>query len=80
MATEHRPLISEDLLHQVEQTARAQNREPAEVLEEEWNRYVDEQSWAKLVTTGQENARRLGLQESDTERLIGEYRQEKRRR
>jgi len=80
MATEHRPLISEDLLHQVEQTARAQNREPAEVLEEAWNRYVDEQSWAKLVTTGQENARRLGLQESDTERLIGEYRQEKRRR
>jgi predicted transcriptional regulator len=80
MASEPRPLISEDLLHQVEATARAQNREPAEVLEEAWARYVDEQSWARLVKEGQQNSRRLGLQESDTERLIAEYRQEKRGR
>jgi len=80
MATESKPLISDDLLHQVEQTAREQNRQPAEVLEEAWKRYIDEQSWAKLVTAGQENARRLGLKESDTERLIAEFRQEKRGR
>jgi hypothetical protein len=80
MATEPRPLISEDLLHQVEQTAREQNREPAEVLEDAWKRYMEERSWVKLVTAGQENARRLGLKESDTERLIAEYRQEKRGR
>jgi hypothetical protein len=78
MATEPRPLISEALLHQVQETAREQNREPAEVLEEAWSRYVEEQSWARLVTAGQENSRRLGLKESDTERLIAEYRREKR--
>jgi hypothetical protein len=36
MATEPRPLISEDLSHQVEETARAQNCEPASIL---WNNY-----------------------------------------
>jgi hypothetical protein len=80
MATEPRPLISEALLHQVEDAAREQNREPAEVLEEAWSRYVEEQCWTRLVSVGQENARRLGLEESDTERLIAEYRQEKRGR
>jgi hypothetical protein len=80
MATEPRPLISGDLLHQLEKTAREQNREPAEVLEEAWARYVEEQSWARLVTVGKENSRRLGLEESDTERLIADYRQEKRGR
>jgi predicted transcriptional regulator len=80
MATEPRPLISDELLHQLKKTAREQNREPAEVLEEAWARYVEEQSWARLVTAGQENSRCLGLEESDTERLIAEYRQKKRER
>ncbi len=78
MATEPRRLISDDLIREVEQAAHEQDREPADLLEEAWRRYVDEQSWAKLVTSGQENSRRLGLKESDTERLIAEYRQEKR--
>jgi len=64
----------------VEQTAREQNREPADLLEEAWKRYVEEQSWAKLVRAGHENSRRLGIEESDTERLIAEYPQEKRGR
>jgi hypothetical protein len=80
MATEPKPLISETLLHQIKETAQEQDREPAEVLEEAWTRYREEQCWAKLVTAGQENARHLGLKESDTERLIAEYRQEKRGR
>jgi hypothetical protein len=67
-------------MHEIEETARQQNREAAAVLEEAWKRYTDEQSWTKLLSAGQENARRLGLKESDTERLIAEYRQEKRRR
>jgi hypothetical protein len=80
MATEPGPLISQHLLHQMEAAAREQNREPAEVLEEAWARYVEDQSWARLVTVGQENSRRLGLEESDIERLIAEYRREKRER
>jgi len=77
---ETRPLISEDLLHQIEDAARAQHREPADVLEEAWKHYAEEQSWVKLITEGRENANRLGIQESDVDRLIGEFRQEKRGR
>jgi hypothetical protein len=39
---------------------------------------MEERSLVRLVTEGQENARRLGIQESDVDRLIAEYRQEKR--
>ena len=73
-------IVSEELLRQIEEAARAEGRKPSEVLEEAWRRYTEEQSWAKLVTRGQENAKRLGLQESDVDRLIGEYRQKKRER
>jgi len=68
------------VLHHLEEIAREQNREPADLLEEAWARYVEEQSRARLVVVGQENSIRLGLQESDTERLIAEYPREKRGR
>jgi hypothetical protein len=78
MATEPRPLISETLVRQVQESAREQNREPADVLEEAWVHYVEEQSWARLVAVGRENSKRLGLKELESERLIAEYRREKR--
>jgi predicted transcriptional regulator len=76
--TDTKALISEELLHQIEEAARAQHRQPAEVLEEAWKQYMEERSWATLMTEGQENARRLGFKESDVDRLIAEYRQENR--
>ena len=78
--TDTKALISEQLLHQIEEAARAQHRRPAEVLEEAWKWYTDERSWVALITEGQENARRLGILESDVDRLIAEYRQEQRGR
>jgi predicted transcriptional regulator len=80
MTTDIKSFLSDELLHQVEETARAQHRKPEEVISEAVEKYLAEQSWVKLVTDGQENAKRLGIQESDVDRLIGEYRQEKRGR
>jgi hypothetical protein len=40
MAIEPKPLVSDDLPYQVEQTAREQSRDPAEVLEEAWTLYM----------------------------------------
>jgi hypothetical protein len=57
-----------------------ENRRPSEVLEDAWRRYVEEKWWAKLVERGRENAKRLGIQESDVDRLISDYRAEKRAR
>jgi len=42
-------------MNAMEETAHEQNREPAEVLEEPWARYMEQQSWARPVAVGIEN-------------------------
>jgi predicted transcriptional regulator len=49
MAIEPRPRLSAGLLHEVEETARAQNRNPEEIVGEAVRKYLDEQSWIKFV-------------------------------
>jgi hypothetical protein len=71
------PLISEALLGEIQETARAQHRQPAEVLEEAWKYYAGELSWGELIANGRENATKLGIEEADIDRLIAEYRAEK---
>jgi predicted transcriptional regulator len=80
MATEPRPLIDAELLHRVEETARAQNRKPEEVVSEAVRKYLDDQKWERLVTAGEKRAKERGLTESDIPRLIEEVRNENRTR
>ena len=47
MVTGPKPLISDDLLHQVQEAAREQNREPVEVIEEAVGRYLASQRLAR---------------------------------
>jgi predicted transcriptional regulator len=76
MATEHKPLLSSDLVHQVEETARAQNREPAEIVSDAVRKYLDEQSWVRFVENNERRARANGIGEEDVDRLIAEVRRE----
>lgn len=78
MATDRKPLISDDLLQLVEETARAQNREPSDVVGEAVRKYLDEQSWVKFVEENEARARAKGLSEEDVDRLISEVRSENR--
>lgn len=78
--TDAKEILNPDLIHQIEEAARTENRLPSEVLEDARRRYVEEKSWAKLVEEGQANAKRLGIKESDVDRLISEYRIEQRSR
>jgi hypothetical protein len=59
----------------VEETARAQNRKPEEVVSEAVRRYLDEQSWVRFVQENEQRARANGIGEDDVERLIAETRQ-----
>jgi cupin superfamily acireductone dioxygenase involved in methionine salvage len=77
MATEPRPLLSDDLLHQVEETAHAQNRKPEEVVKAV-RKYLDEQSWIRFVERNEALARAKGIREEDIDRLISEVRSERR--
>ena len=78
--TDAREIVSPELIRQIEEEARTENRRPSQVIEDAWRRYVDEKSWERLIDSGQKNARRLGLKESDVDGLIAEYRGDKRPR
>ena len=59
-----------------QETARAQNRKPSEVLEEAVRKYLDEQSWRTLVGKAEQRNRAQGLTEDDVPRLVSEVRRE----
>ena len=80
MAAEPRQLMSDDLLRQVEETARFQNRQPEEVVSEAVRKYLDDQKWERLVTAGEQRAKARGPTEADVPRLIEEVRNENRTR
>ncbi|MGC2660816.1 MAG: ribbon-helix-helix protein, CopG family [Bryobacteraceae bacterium] len=69
-------LLPDELLHQVEETARNQNRKTAEVLEEAVRQYLDNRKWEGLVEAGERRAKEKGLTEVDILRLIEEVRRE----
>jgi predicted transcriptional regulator len=69
-------LLSDELLHPVEETARAQNRQSAEVVTEAVTKYLEEQSWRQYVERNEMRARAKGIGEDDVDRLISEVRRE----
>jgi metal-responsive CopG/Arc/MetJ family transcriptional regulator len=69
-------LLSDELLQQVEEAARAQNREPTELVSEAVRKYLEEQSWVQFVERNESRARKLGIGEEDVDRLISEVRRE----
>ena len=69
-------LLSDDLLHEVEKTARANNRRPAEVVADAVRKYLKEQSWVEFVERNEREAREKGITEDDVDRLISDVRRE----
>ena len=79
MSTTNLPLSGE-LAKQLEDAARAQRRETAELLEEAVKQYLKDRSWLGLMGYGQ-RAKALGINtEADIDRLIAESRNEQRAR
>jgi hypothetical protein len=76
--TDAKELLSEELIQQIEEAARTQNRKPAEVLDEAWGRYMATRRLEQLAQRGEERARALGIREEDVPRLMDEVRQENR--
>jgi predicted transcriptional regulator len=70
--------LPEELLHEVEETALAQNRKAAEVVEEAVRRYVAIQRHAAFAEKMERRARAKGIREEDVPRLVEEVRREKR--
>jgi metal-responsive CopG/Arc/MetJ family transcriptional regulator len=74
--TDDSPLLTDELLHRVEETARAQNRRPAEVVADAVRKYLEDLSWAQFVERNERRAHANGIGEEDVDRLIAEVRRE----
>jgi len=75
--TDDKQLLSDELLQQIEDCAREQNRKPSEVLEEAVRRYMALRRLERLAERGEERARARGIREEDVPSLVQEVRQEK---
>ena len=69
-------LISNEMLEKLEQTAREQQREPIEVVEEALGRYFASQRLAKLGEKLNRNAVSKGIREEDVPDLVQQVRRE----
>jgi len=80
MAHTKTPPLSDELQEKLEQIAREQHREPAEVLEEAVRRYIGIKAHERLAQKAEERARGRGIKEEDVPRLVEEVRREDRGR
>ena len=71
--------IPEELLREIDVAADVEHRTRSELIREATRRYLLEGVWKRLQLVGAERAERLGIKtEADVERLIDEYRAERR--
>ncbi len=65
------------LLREAERLARREGRTRSELFQGALRRYVADSRWRNLQEFGRAQARKLGIKESDIERLVREYRAER---
>lgn len=63
-----------DLLEEAEQIAKEEGRTRSELFREALRRYIQEQRWRGLQRYGARQTQKLGIKESDVERLVRENR------
>ena len=63
-----------DLLREAERVAKKEGRTKSELFREALRRYIQEQRWVALRRYGAQRVRKLGVKESEVERVIDAYR------
>lgn len=69
-----------EMLKQAERVAKKEGRTKSELVREALRRYIQARQWEELNSYGRARARELGIREEDIDRLIHEYRTERRGR
>lgn len=68
------------MLEEAERLAKKENRTKSELVREALRQYMQAREWEAIHAYGSAKAKELGINEKDVERLIHEYRQEKRKK
>ncbi|MGH9396899.1 MAG: ribbon-helix-helix protein, CopG family [Terriglobia bacterium] len=72
--------IPPEMLSRAEALAKKENRAMSELVREALRQYERQRWWEETNAYGRARAEMLGIREEDVDRLIHEYRQEKRAR
>jgi CopG family transcriptional regulator/antitoxin EndoAI len=67
-----------DMAEQVEKVRREEGRTKSELLREALRQYIQEREFRDIVREASKRNRELGITRDDVERLVDEYRAEKR--
>lgn len=70
-------IASAEAVARGERLARREGRTKSELLREALRRYLADSRWRELQEFSRPQARKLGIEESDVERLVAEYRAER---
>jgi metal-responsive CopG/Arc/MetJ family transcriptional regulator len=73
-------LLPPEMQDALAEAARAENRQPEELIQDAVRQYLKDRHWQKLLWYGQERAHTLGYDHSDVDRLIEEFRRERQSR
>ncbi len=68
--------LSPEMLKELEEIAKVENRTKSELLREALRQYVSRRRWREIQKYGAEQARKKGITEADIEQIIEEFRQE----
>lgn len=68
-----------EMATKIEELVREEGRTKSELLREALTRYIEEQEWERIYKYGERKAKELGIREKDVDRIIHEYRAEKRK-
>lgn len=69
-----------DMLDNVTQLAKKEHRTKSELVREALRRYIEDQEWNTIRSYGAARAKARDITEADVDRIIHEYRQEKRKK
>ena len=71
--------LSPEMSEKIEKLMKKEGRTRSELIREALRRYVEEQEWKEIYRYGEMKAREKGIMEKDVDRIIHEYREEKRK-
>lgn len=71
--------VPPEMAEKIKELMKKEGRTRSELIREALRRYVEEQEWKEIYRYGEMKAREKGIKEEDVDRIVHEYREEKRK-
>jgi len=71
--------ILPEMAEKIKELMKKEGRTRSELIREALRRYIEEQEWKEIYRYGEIKTKEKGIREEDVDRIIHEYREEKRK-